>query len=59
MPHTLQDGPIHQVGLGVEIRFFDTGVARLGQPDSQQLALVVPVVKRLVGGQALVALQPK
>ena len=33
-------------------------VPGLGQPDRQQLALVVPLVERLAGGQALVALQP-
>ena len=31
---------------------------RFGQPDGQQLPLVVPVVERLAGGQPLVALQP-
>ena len=31
---------------------------RLGQPDGEQLTLVVPVVERLARGQALVALQP-
>ena len=33
-------------------------VARLGQPDAQQLARVVPLVERLAGVDALVALQP-
>jgi hypothetical protein len=31
---------------------------RLGQPDGQQLTRVVPLVQRLGGGDALVALQP-
>ena len=31
---------------------------RLGQPDGEQLARVVPLVQRLGGGDALVALQP-
>ena len=33
-------------------------VMRLGQPDRQQLPLVVPFVERLAGGEPLVALQP-
>ena len=31
--------------------------ARLGEPDGQQLTLIVPVVERLTGRQPLVALQ--
>jgi hypothetical protein len=57
--HTLKDRPVHQIGLGVEVGLGDGFAARLGQPDAQQLALVIPVVQRLGSGQPLIALQSK
>jgi hypothetical protein len=40
-----------------ELLLADVGTARLGEPDAQQLARVVPLVQRLGGIDALVALQ--
>ncbi len=56
--HILQDRPVDQVCLGVELVCCHAGAAGLGEPDRQQLPLVVPVVERLARGQTFIALQP-
>jgi hypothetical protein len=50
--------PGQQVLLGEEVLVLDVLAGRLGEPDGQQLARVVPFVQRLGGRDALVALQP-
>ncbi len=56
--HAAQDRPLHQELLAEQVRLGQRLVLGLGQPDREQLALVVPVVERLVRGQPLVALEP-
>ena len=50
--------PRQQVIAGEQVLVLDVLTGRLGQPDGQQLTRVVPLVQRLGGGDALVALQP-
>jgi hypothetical protein len=49
--------PRQQVLAGEQVLVLDPLAGRLGQPDGEQLARVVPLVQRLVGGDALIALQ--
>ena len=53
-----QQRPGQQVVAGEQVLVPDVVPGRLGQPDGQQLARVVPLVQRLGRGDALVALQP-
>ena len=53
-----QDGPLQEELLGEQVGVGDGLGRRLGEPDRQQLALIVPLVQRLADGDALVALQP-
>ncbi|CAH0327810.1 hypothetical protein SRABI128_06485 [Microbacterium sp. Bi128] len=54
----LQERAPQQVLGGKQVRFRDLGVADFGQPDAEQLALVVPLIEGLTGVDSLVALQP-
>src|SRR5215831_13973105 len=51
--------PGQQILLAEQVSIAQRLAARLGQPDRQQLARVVPLIQRFGGGQALVALQPQ
>src|SRR5580704_4989476 len=53
-----EQGPRQQVLLGEQVLVPDVLASRLGEPDSQQLTRIVPLVQRLGGRDALVALQP-
>ena len=55
----LQQRPGDEVVGAEEVVLGDRRTGRLGQPDAQQLARVVPLVERLGGVDALVALQPQ
>src|SRR5271165_5316958 len=50
--------PRQQVLLGEQVLVPDVLASRLGEPDGQQLTRIVPLVQRLGGRDALVALQP-
>ena len=58
VPHAAEDRSLDQVLLAEQVGLAQRLVLRLGDPDRQQLALVVPVVEGLARGQPLVALQP-
>ena len=58
VPDAAQDRPLDQELLAEQVGLGEPLVLRLGEPDREQLALVVPVVERLARGEPLVALQP-
>ena len=55
----LQQRPRDQVVGAEQVGLVDGRALRLGQPDREQLARVVPLVQRLARVDALVALQPQ
>ena len=58
VPDRLQQRPIEQEFGREEIGTGDVAVGSLGEADGEHLARIVPLVERLGGGDALVALEP-
>ena len=56
-PYGLQDRALLEELLGEQVGVAQLLMAGLGQADGQDLTLVVPLVERLAGGDALVALE--
>ncbi len=58
MADAAQDRAFEEILLGVQVGLGGNLAARFGEPDREQLTLVVPVVEGLGDRQSLVALQP-